>query len=552
MTRQLFIVLALLLFLSLNSQIGKPWAWPIDSPIVLTANYGELRPNHFHAGLDFATGGQINKPVYAAAEGYVSRIKVSSVGYGKCIYVTHPNNKVTVYAHLQSFGLKTDVLVKREQEAQQNYEVEILPSPFSVLVRKGEILGMSGNTGGSTGPHLHFEIRDEKSETPLNPLLFYRIADNSKPSVQALAIFSLADTTRPQVHKLLYTSNTTNDSLSISETSVTVNESILGLGFSGYDKVFPGGSPNNIFSVKVWYDDFLIYSHTLNNIDFSEMRYINEFTQNYQKYQLQKCFLPTLFPEKFQHKEFNKGRIVLRDNDYHRIRFQFTDESGNSTFARFYLRTSEVTYYKEPSVKSSELLKCNKDYFVKKDGIYLYVPAGSVYYSTPLIFENTLEGSGKLIILPSDVNLRNPVMVGFAIPSKHKSHKQKLVLKCGNSVYAPIVKNDSVYFAVKSFGWFQLASDSTRPVIRPVLSPRKIKKLKQITSFSFQILDQASGIGRYKSFVNNTWVPAEYDAKSDLLTFYFDDDSPKGPKQLRVEVEDKVGNTSVLELQLPH
>lgn len=528
------------------------YLWPIDSPYVLTANYGELRPNHFHAGLDFATGGQINKPVYSVEDGYISRIKVSSVGYGKCVYVTHPNNKVTVYAHLNSFGLKADVLVKQEQLTQQNYEVEVIPKPFSVLVRKHEILGLSGNTGGSTGPHLHFEIRDEKSETPLNPLLFYKINDQVSPQVQAIALYSLADTTVPKLSRVFPVHAGYGDTCALHESSITLNESIVGLAFAGFDKVQPGGSPNNIYAVKLWYDDFLIYSHQLNQIDFSETRYINEYSESYGGYRFQKCFLPTLYPNKFLHKEFNKGRLVLRDNDFHKMRFQFSDESGHHTYLQFYLRTAEVTYYKESSIKSNDYLNCRKDYFVRKDGLHLFVPANSLYYSTPLIFENTLEGSGKLIILPSEINLRNPVMVGFKTPAAHRQHKQKLVLKSGNTVYPAIVKNDSVYFAVKNFGWFQLSADSAKPIIKPLLTARKIKKLRRPLSFSFIISDQSSGIGRYKSFVNKVYVPAEYDAKSDLLTFYFDEETPVGPKALRVEVEDKAGNRAVYELTLPN
>lgn len=143
-----------------------------------------------------------------------------------------------------------------------------------------------------------------------------------------------------------------------------------------------------------------------------------------------------------------------------------------------------MTYYKESSIKSNDYLNCRKDYFVRKDGIHLFVPANSLYYSTPLIFENTLEGSGKVIILPSEINLRNPVMVGFKTPAAHRLHKQKLVLKSGNTVYPAIVKNDSVYFAVKNFGWFQLSADSTKPNIKPLLYGTKNQETSS-SSFLF-------------------------------------------------------------------
>jgi len=241
---------SLLVFLSCSvlAQTDN-FLWPIDKPHILSGNYGELRPNHFHAGLDFSTSNKINLPVYAAQSGYVSRIKVSSVGYGKSIYITHPNGKVTVYAHLTNYILSVTEYVKNQQLKAQSYELDLMLSPNEIKFKAGDMIGYSGNTGGSTGPHLHFEIRDEKTEVPLNPLLFYRIEDNTKPTIDRIGIYNLSDTAAPMFIEQ-YAVNGTK----VKKDSITVATSIVGMAFSGFDRFTASGSKNNIYDVKVYFD----------------------------------------------------------------------------------------------------------------------------------------------------------------------------------------------------------------------------------------------------------------------------------------------------------
>ncbi|MEO6302824.1 MAG: M23 family metallopeptidase, partial [Bacteroidia bacterium] len=185
-------LILVLLFFTALCFAQENYRWPIDSPRVLTGNYGELRPNHFHAGIDFSTNNLVNLPVYAVENGYISRVKISSSGYGKNIYITHANGKVSVYCHLNSLNVAVSDLVKKEQYAKQSYEVEIFPKAKSISVKKGELIGLSGNTGNSTGPHLHFEFRDEKTEVPLNPLKYFDIVDTVLPTIQRIAFYNLA------------------------------------------------------------------------------------------------------------------------------------------------------------------------------------------------------------------------------------------------------------------------------------------------------------------------------------------------------------------------
>ena len=146
---------------------------PMDIPLSAAGYFGELRPNHFHSGVDFRTEKREGIPVYATADGFVSRIKISTVGYGKAIYIDHPNGYTTVYGHLQSAAPAIQEVINKEEYLQKNYEIEIIPQPNEIPVKKGDLIAYSGNTGGSSGPHLHFEFRDTKTEQVINPMLFW-------------------------------------------------------------------------------------------------------------------------------------------------------------------------------------------------------------------------------------------------------------------------------------------------------------------------------------------------------------------------------------------
>jgi len=194
-TLNIFLMLLLVGASSLaQSNIPKDYfGKPLDIPLILSGSFGELRSNHFHSGLDIKTQQRTGLPVYAPADGYVSRIKVGHYGYGKALYIKHPNGYSTVYAHLERYAGKIQDYVKKQQYRKESYEIELFPKADLLPVYKGDLIGYSGNTGSSGGPHLHFEIRDASSR-PMNPMLFgLDVPDTRRPLLNSVMVYPVGD-----------------------------------------------------------------------------------------------------------------------------------------------------------------------------------------------------------------------------------------------------------------------------------------------------------------------------------------------------------------------
>lgn len=534
---------------SLFSQQSE-FRWPIDSPRVITGNYGELRPNHFHAGIDFSTNGKTGYPVYAIADGYVSRIRVSAVGYGNSIYITHSEGKVSVYGHLSAFYKEMAQYVKKAQYAKESFEIDINLSPEEFKVKKGKQIGLTGNSGGSTGPHLHFEIRDEKSEVPLNPLEYYEMPDDQLPVVERVAFYNLSDTCSPKFIQSYKVKKDKKDSLVLENDTVFLKQGILGFAFSGFDKFKTNGNPNNIYAARVYFDNKLVHAHRLDQIDFADARFVNEFSETVEKFKYQKCFMPTLYPPNLYEKRPTKGRILLSDTNFHTLKLSVYDESANERVLQFTFKTRKLNFYSKPSINSDVFVNCSEDLMIGKKKLQIFIPANTLYYSTGLIFENTIETTGKIIILPREINLRSTSIIGFEVPLKLRAFKDKLVLNSGSNYLAPMVKRDSVFYSVKNLGSFLLETDTVPPLLKLKLSAAKLKAAKSLKSLEFVMSDKQSGISKYKLTANDKWVLAEYDAKSDAVICNFDENIPLGTVNFVFSAEDKVGNKSQIKVEL--
>ncbi len=536
MNKLSFLYVYLLFTLSVPAQVKPGLIWPLDSPRVLTGNFGELRPNHFHTGLDFSTNGKENLQVYAIEEGYVSRIRVSPFGYGKALYITHANGKVSVYAHLNTFSLKIDKVLKEEQYAKQSFEVDFYPKPWSLFVRKNEIIALSGNTGGSSGPHLHFELRDEKTEVSINPLSVYHVLDKIDPVLQELAFYDLCDTIQPVFLRSL---KANGQGLAGDTLQLTTNR--IGIGFQAYDQYLKNGNHNNVYEAKVFLDNELIYYHRLEEMDFADFRYINEFCDSRNHSKFQKCFLPALYPAYMYPELKNKGRITLQDHRAHHLRLVLTDESGNQTEWNTFLRATLIKDHRPQNKVADAYVYCGRDTIVNTKGLSLHFPDHCSYNNIAFVITNNAE-EGTFTIEPSNVNFRSAFYIGMSRPEKYKQEINQLVLKTEESVVVPEFRNDSLWFACKNLGAFKLVMDNTPPAVKTVLASKKRLPKSVRSRLEFYLSDNLSGIGKYALYVNEQWVIAEYDAKSHCLSYVFEEQSPIGRVNLRLVLMDKVGN----------
>ena len=519
---------------------GLGFIYPLDRDIVVTGNYGEIRPNHFHAGLDFSTDPAINLPIKSIGDGYVSRIKISSVGYGRVLYITHPNGYVSVYAHQKKYATKIDNYIRGKQKELKKNEIEILPKPNELAVKKGEVIGYTGNSGSSTGPHLHFEIREEKSEIPINPLLVYDIADNVKPELTHLAIYSTADTNTIR-RMLTIPVSKVGDKFSLPKYTQVINENTFAIGFSGFDRANATDNKNNIYEAKILLDDQLIYHHQLNNISFDNGRYVNVFSEKENGTKFQKCFTPTCFDIAIYKNVVDNGKIVLKDTLPHKINLYVNDEKGNKSTLTFYVKTKNLTGYNSNKITCNVF--CNKETSIKKDDVEVIIKPGALANSKSVaVYINKL---GKVVIGNKDDVLLKAFTFSIKIPKVIKGKEDKMIVMNSDNCLLAKYNNGWLTAESKSFGVFSFGYDSIAPTIA---FPKPKSKKGQATKFiSFKVSDHLSGIADYNIYLNNIWQIAEYDAKSNTITCYFDEPAAG---ELKIEVADKVGNKAILNRDL--
>ena len=518
---------------------GLGFSYPLDREPVITGNYGEIRPNHFHAGIDFSTDPKANLPIKSVGDGYVSRIKISSVGYGRVLYVTHTNGYVSVYAHQQIYAPKIDAYIKQKQIEQKKNEIEIYPASNELPVKKGEVIGYTGNSGSSTGPHLHFEIREEKSELPVNPLLIYDIKDDVKPELTHLAIYSLADTNNIKRISLLPVKYI-GDKLSLPKYTQVLNENTFAFGFSGFDNESASNNKNNIYEAKILLDDQLIYHHQLNTISFDNGRYVNVFSEKEGGTKIQKCFAPSCYDIAIYKNLVNGGKVVLNDTLAHKVTLLVNDEKGNKNSLVFFIKTKNLKGYLANATKYNVF--CNQQNEIKKEDIEVKIPKGTISKNSYVsVYLNKL---GKAVVGNKEEPLLKPFLLSIKIPKAIKGKEDKMVAL--NEDNCLIGKYENGWFKTesKSFGVFGITYDTIAPNIMFPQSKKKTSAGSVSKAFiKFKVTDNLSGIADYHVYVNEVWQIAEYDAKSNTVSCKIQETNPQ---KLRIEVLDKVGNKAVL------
>jgi hypothetical protein len=530
---------------------------PLDFRMLLSGTFGELRGNHFHAGIDIKTEGVEGQKVYAIADGYISRIKVSTWGYGKAIYITHPKTGHTsVYAHLQRFSAKIDSIVKKEHYKKESFEINFYPNAAALTIKKGEVIALSGNSGGSAGAHLHFEIRDTKNEHPINPLQFgFKIADNIAPSLKKLKIYALDTTLIDGYRKSkIITINKKDNNYSISEIP-TINGA-FSVGIFTYDKLNDSYNKNGVYSIKLCVDSNICYQFKVDELDFSTSRYINahvdykEKKESKNKYH--RCYrLPNNKLSNYSNL-INEGIVSFKDTLTHLISLEVTDIYGNKSTLDFKIKSTNHPLLNRcplPKDTINTAFSLDKVNIFRKENMELHMESFSLY--EPLRFHyNTTDSVDGVFGEVHHVHFNNtPVHKKYVLSIKadvadtlrNKTYIATTDMKGNFWHIGGKWKDGFLRTKTREFGDFCIIADTINPEIKGVnIFPGKVFNTQ--TSIKLTVKDKNSGIKSYRAEIDGKWILMDYDYKRNLLKFNIDKSLTKGKHTFTLKVIDNVAN----------
>ena len=558
----------LVIFIMINQNItAQEYTAPFDFKMLLSGTFGELRSNHFHAGIDIKTQGVEGQKVRAISDGYVSRIKVSTWGYGKAIYITHPQTGHTsVYAHLQKFSEKIDHFAKKEHYKKQSFEINFFPIRDEIKIKKGEIIGLSGNSGSSNGAHLHLEIRDTKTQRPINPLKFgFKIKDNIPPLLKKLKIYAF-DTTLINGYNQskIYSINKQENIHTINDT-VKINGS-FGLGIFAYDKSNNAYNKNGIYSIKLLVDGDIHYEFKADELNFNTTRYINAHIDYYEKkknkIKYHRCYkLPNNRLENYS-KIIDNGIINFNDTLTHKINIEVSDIYNNMSILSFNIKATKQPFLMKcglPQDTINEKFRFDTENSYRNDNINLHMKAFSLYEPINFHYSNTDSISGVFGEVHHIHNHNTPVHKKYTLALKADivdSLKEKMYVATtdmqGNFWYiGGEWVNGFLKIRTREFGNFCIIADTIKPKIRGLnIYPEKI--LNNQNSIKLTIEDKESGIESYRGEIDGKWVLMDYDHKKNILRLDIDKNIKKGEHKFILKVVDKVGNTSIYEAKFTY
>ena len=525
---------------------------PLEIPLVLSGTFGELRSNHFHSGLDIKTEGREGLNVVASAAGYVSRIKIAHWGYGKAIYITHPNGYTSVYAHLKKFNKRIEAYIKKQQYAKESFEIQLFPSATTLPISENEIIALSGNSGGSGGPHLHFEIRDTKTEKPINPMLFgININDSKKPRINTLIGYSLSE--EAHINKI---SKPTQISLVQLENGDLISKNIdafgkIGFGINAYDQLDGAYNKNGLYNLEMKVNGEKMHEFNASSFSFSESKYINLLI-DYERFanlkqRIQKCFVEPSNKLSLYKKSNENGYINIEDGLNYNVEIIAKDFKGNSQRITIPISGKKDSIL----VKDTETItpyEINRDTFNKfsLNGITVAFPKNTFYNDFYLDFE--VKDSIAKVHSPT-VPLHKNYTLTFDVSNYSEIEKKQLYIASinekGRSQYETTVKKDlSFYTSTKKLGNFTLLPDNNNPKIN-LINFKNEQWLTNSNSLKLKIRDHESGIDSYRGEIDGAWILMEYDAKKGILEYDLNDKEFSTAKHiLKVTVTDNVGNVT--------
>lgn len=522
--------------------------WPVEATKALVANFGELRPNHFHMGLDCRTEQAENKPVLAAAAGYIAKVKIEPWGFGRAIYINHPNGLTTLYAHLNDFYPELEQYIKERQYALQSWELFLDIPAGKFPVTKGFRIAYSGNTGGSQGPHVHFEVRDTRTDNVLNPLLFgFPIADNAAPDVLRLAVYDRCKSTYEQVPKI-YPLRKVNGVYVPASGKLNVNTDRVSFAITAYDRYTGSTNQNGIYQAVLYDNDRSVSGFQMDSISYLDTRYLNGHID----YKLRAgggTYLQHLSRLPGNHSSIydtdnTNGVISFETEKDHAIRIEVADPNGNTSTVKFDI--SSVSNAKpNPGNSSGTLFQPGFVNVFENEYIRFYLDELALYDSFYFKYNQTKDVKGNAIHQVHNPTV--PVHNYFTLKIKDQfagSDTSKVVMYRfygAKKDYKKAVYENGFYKAAfREFGNFQLLIDSTPPVVAAsgFVNGMNASRLSRLL---FAVTDNTEEINNFTAMLDGKWLRFSNDKGRNFI-YKFDEKCPPGSHELVITAEDQVGN----------
>ncbi len=551
MIRLLFISAFLLNFTMLFSQSGV-LGLPFDFPVLLSGNFGELRTNHFHAGLDFKTQGVTGKPVHSPADGYIMRATVSPGGYGRALYVKHNNGYITVHGHLERFLLGVGEDVRKYQYDNETFSVDIEFSPEEYPVKRGEVIALSGNSGYSFGPHLHMEVRLADTGELVNPLCFYKqyVTDTKAPVARSFAI-------TPYKGRGVVNGSTGTYTMHVNNGAVTDTVpvwGIVGLSLNANDFMDNTNNRYGVYSIELYVDSVKRFGSRMDSYSHSENRLINAWL-DYERYYndgewYMRSFILENNPLNMLSANEENGWLNVNEERIYNVEYRLADYHGNVRHYNFAIKGVQDSI---PSLRefTGDYLYWFINNEVNLNGMRLSIPRGQLFENAIL---NVCEVKGNTSIsrcfdlgataYPLYQNATLSLQVNEPCDSLTGKYYMRMKTKKGYHSVGGTYSNGWVTANINILGCYDIAVDTVAPVVKPLAEKRWSANGKLL----FSVKDSQSGLGSFKGCIDDKFILFEYSSKNGRLSCDMRREGVKrGKHKLKLYVSDITGNETIIE-----
>ena len=473
---------------------------PFDFPIVFSGNFGEIRANHFHGGLDFKTGGTIGKPVRALADGYISRIRVTH-GSGYVLDVAYDNGYSTINRHLSAFVGDVARRVEDLQYEKESWEVEITPEPDEYPVKAGQIIALSGNTGYSFGPHLHLDMIETATDEYIDPLPFFmnKVKDKTAPRAEGIMLF-------PQPGKGVVEGKQTRRAFPAHPTKPITAWGLIGAGIRAYDYMDGVQNKYGVKTVILEVDGEEVFRSTVDRFAYEENRYINSWTHG----QYMKSFIePGNHLRMLHASNGNRGLVDINEERPYRFVYTLSDALGNTSKVCFTVQGQKTTIAPVEH-REKYALKWDKVNYLQEPGLELVIPKGMLYDNVLLNYSVRAD-SGDIAFTYQLNDTRIPMhdacdlRIGLRrrpVEDMTKYYVAGVTARGGKYRIGGKYEDGVMKVRIRDLGTYTVAVDTVPPVITPVNQAQWGRTGKII----FKAKDKETGINTYRGTIDGKYA----------------------------------------------